>query len=68
LVVGAGDTLAYRPVVPGRLSDGLRIVTSGLKPGERIVVNGLMRVRPGMKVSATLEPMVPDSVTPAAER
>jgi RND family efflux transporter MFP subunit len=68
LVVGAGDTLAYRPVVPGRLSDGLRIVTSGLKPGERIVVNGLMRVRPGMKVSPTLEPMVPDSVTPAVER
>jgi RND family efflux transporter MFP subunit len=68
LVVGAGDTLAYRPVVPGRLSDGLRIVTSGLKPGERIVVNGLMRVRPGMKVNPTLEPMVPDSMTPAAER
>ena len=68
LVVGSGDTLAYRPVVPGRLSDGLRIVTSGLQPGERIVVNGLMRVRPGMKVAPTLAPMVPDSVTPAAER
>ncbi|HEY8196251.1 MAG TPA: efflux RND transporter periplasmic adaptor subunit [Gemmatimonadales bacterium] len=68
LVVGAGDTLAYRPVVPGRLTDGLRIVTSGLKPGERIVVNGLMRVRPGMKVTPTLEAMVPDSVSPAGER
>jgi RND family efflux transporter MFP subunit len=68
LVVGAGDTLAYRPVVPGRLTDGLRIVTSGLKPGERIVVNGLMRVRPGMKVAPKLEAMVPDSTTPAAER
>jgi RND family efflux transporter MFP subunit len=68
LVVGPGDTLAYRPIVPGRLSDGLRIVTSGLNPGERIVVNGLMRVRPGMKVAPTLESMVPDSVTPVAER
>ena len=78
LVVGAGDTLAYRPVVPGRLSDGLRIVTSGLKPGERIVVNGLMRVRPGMKVaptdsamvsdSPTDSGMVPDSLTPVGER
>jgi len=68
LVVGSGDTLAYRPIVPGRLSDGLRIVTSGLKPGEHIVVNGLMRVRPGMKVAPTLTPMVPDSVTPVAER
>ncbi|HMH56831.1 MAG TPA: efflux RND transporter periplasmic adaptor subunit, partial [Gemmatimonadales bacterium] len=28
LVVGPGDTLAYRPIVPGRLTDGLRIVTS----------------------------------------
>jgi RND family efflux transporter MFP subunit len=68
LVVGPGDTLAYRPIEPGRLSDGLRIVTSGLKPGERIVVNGLMRVRPGMKVTPTLAPMVPDSTTPVAER
>jgi multidrug efflux system membrane fusion protein len=68
LVVGPGDTLAYRPIVPGRLTDGLRIVTSGLKPGERIVVNGLMRVRPGMKVTPTLAAMVPDSVTPAGER
>jgi RND family efflux transporter MFP subunit len=68
LVVGPGDTLAYRPIVPGRLTDGLRIVTSGLKAGDRVVVNGLMRVRPGMKVAPTLTAMVPDSVTPVAER
>jgi RND family efflux transporter MFP subunit len=68
LVVGPDDTLAYRPIVPGRLTDGLRIVSSGLKAGERIVVNGLMRVRPGMKVAPTLEAMVPDSVTTTAER
>jgi RND family efflux transporter MFP subunit len=69
LVVGPGDTLAYRPIVPGRLTDGLRIVTSGVKPGERIVVNGLMRVRPGMKVTPTVAPMVaPDSTKPVAER
>jgi RND family efflux transporter MFP subunit len=68
LVVGPGDTLAYRPVVPGRLTEGLRIVTSGLQAGERVVVNGLMRVRPGMKVAPTLTAMVPDSATSAAER
>ena len=68
LVVGPGDTLAYRPVAPGRVSDGLRIINSGLEPGERVVVNGLMRVRPGMKVTPKVEAMVPDSVTPAAER
>jgi RND family efflux transporter MFP subunit len=68
LVVGPGDTLAYRPIVPGRLTEGLRIVTSGLKAGDRVVVNGLMRVRPGMKVAPTLAAMVPDSTTPVAER
>jgi RND family efflux transporter MFP subunit len=67
LVVGAGDTLVYRPVVPGRLADGLRIVDSGLQPGERVVVNGLMRVRPGMKVAPTVTDMTAvDSATPAA--
>jgi len=67
LVVGPGDTLAYRPVVPGRLVDGLRIIDSGVQPGERVVVNGLMRVRPGMKVAPTLSEMTAaDSVTPPA--
>jgi membrane fusion protein, multidrug efflux system len=33
---------------------GLRVVTSGLKAGERIVVNGLQKVRPG----ASIEPQV----------
>jgi RND family efflux transporter MFP subunit len=73
LVLGPGDTLAYRPVVPGRLTDGLRIVTSGLQAGDRVVVNGLMRVRPGMKVAPTVAAMVPDSsaadsLTSASER
>jgi RND family efflux transporter MFP subunit len=63
LVLGPGDTLAYRPVVPGRLTEGLRIVTSGLAAGDRVVINGLMRVRPGMKVAPTLSAMAPDSVT-----
>jgi multidrug efflux system membrane fusion protein len=68
LVLGKGDTLAYRPIVPGRLSDdGLRIVTSGLTPEDRIVVNGLMRVRPGVKVAATVGKMEPDSTPPAGE-
>ena len=52
LVLNDDNTLAYRPITIGRLVDGLRAVESGLKPGERVVVNGLMRVRPGMKVVA----------------
>jgi RND family efflux transporter MFP subunit len=69
LVLGKGDTLAYRPIVPGRLSDdGLRIVTSGLTPDDRIVVNGLMRVRPGVEVAPTVGKMEADSTTPAGGR
>ena len=51
LVVGADDKVAYRPVTLGSSVDGLRIVKTGLAPGERIVVNGLQRVRPGALVA-----------------
>ena len=61
LVVGKGDSLQYRPVEIGRLTDGLRIVRKGVQAGEKVVVNGLMRVRPGMKVAPTVVAMVPDS-------
>jgi len=62
LILGKGDSLQYRPVELGKLSDdGLRIVRSGLAAGDKVVVNGLMRVRPGMKVSPKVVAMVPDS-------
>lgn len=50
LVVGEGNKAEYREVTLGAPANGLRIVQSGLKPGERIVVNGLQRVRPGALV------------------
>jgi RND family efflux transporter MFP subunit len=50
LVVGAGNKVEYRPVQLGPVIDGLRVVQSGLAPGETIVVNGLQRVRPGVQV------------------
>lgn len=50
-VVDAKDTIVYRAVKIGRLTDGLRIVQEGLQPGENVVVNGLQRVRPGTVVS-----------------
>lgn len=57
LVLNDDKTLAYRPITIGPLVDGLRTVESGLEPGERVVVNGLMRVRPGMKVVAQVTTM-----------
>jgi membrane fusion protein, multidrug efflux system len=49
------NTVEYRSVKLGPAVNGLRIVRSGLEPGEHIVVNGLQRVRPGMPVSAQTE-------------
>ncbi len=51
LVVAPDGTVGYRQVELGRLVDGLRIVKAGLEPGERIVVDGMQRVRPGMKAT-----------------
>jgi membrane fusion protein, multidrug efflux system len=65
LVLKSDNTVEYRPVVTGRVVDGLRTVESGLKPGERVVINGLMRVRPGMKVAATNATMVAESAAQA---
>jgi hypothetical protein len=38
-------------VTLGPVVDGLRVVTAGLEPDDRVIVNGLMRVRPGVKVA-----------------
>ena len=63
LVLKPDKTVEYRSVQPGRLVDGLRVISSGLKGGEQIVINGLQRVRPGMKVTPTVASMEPDSTT-----
>jgi multidrug efflux system membrane fusion protein len=57
LVVGAGNKTEYREVTLGAPIDGLRTVHSGLRAGERIVVNGLQRVRPGDVVQPQDVPM-----------
>ena len=56
-VVDKDRAIEYRPVTLGPALDGLRVVRSGLKPGDLVVVNGLQRVRPGMKVDPVNVPM-----------
>lgn len=51
LVVGADNKALYREVTLGASVNGLRVVKNGLAPNERIVVNGLQRVRPGALVA-----------------
>jgi RND family efflux transporter MFP subunit len=58
-VVGRDDTIEYRTVTLGPIVDGLRVVRTGLEPGDRVVVNGLQRVRPGAKVAPRLVAMDP---------
>jgi membrane fusion protein, multidrug efflux system len=52
MVVAPDSRVEYREVTLGTLSDGLRVIVKGLQPGERIVVNGLQRVRPNDVVKA----------------
>jgi multidrug efflux system membrane fusion protein len=57
MVVDAADKAEWREVSLGATVDGLRVVTSGLKAGERVVVNGLHRVRPGAVIKPELVKM-----------
>jgi membrane fusion protein, multidrug efflux system len=57
MVVGDDNKAAYREVTLGAHVDGLRVVANGLSVGERIVVNGLQRIRPGSIVEPQLVSM-----------
>jgi len=51
LTLTSTNTVAYRSVNLGPVIDGKRVIRSGLEADEKIVVNGLQRVRPGMPVT-----------------
>jgi membrane fusion protein, multidrug efflux system len=57
-VLGKDNTLTYRPVKLGPMTDGLRVVRDGLREGDVIVVSGLQRVRPGASVTPKMVSMV----------
>jgi RND family efflux transporter MFP subunit len=54
LAVAEDNTAVYRTVKLGGAVQDKRIVRSGLRPGDRVIVNGLQRVRPGMAVQPEL--------------
>ena len=71
LVVGSDDVARQKFVTLGDVVDGLRIIKSGIEPDDRVVVNGLMRVRPGSKVtpkdqSAPSQAAAPQATAPQA--
>ncbi|MGG6897385.1 MULTISPECIES: efflux RND transporter periplasmic adaptor subunit [Rhizobium] len=53
-VVDGENKVNYRQVQLGSLVDGQRVIENGLKAGEKIVVNGLQRIRPGAVVAPQL--------------
>jgi multidrug efflux system membrane fusion protein len=57
MVVGADNRALYRSITLGGSVEGLRIVTSGLQSGDRVVVNGLQRVRPGALLKSEVAEM-----------
>ncbi len=59
MVVKPDNTIEYREITVGVRSEGLRVVTAGLKAEERIVVNGLQRIRPGALVAPEMVAMKP---------
>ncbi|MEI8371363.1 MAG: efflux RND transporter periplasmic adaptor subunit [Planctomycetota bacterium] len=65
-VLNDKDEVAYRRVEVGALNDGLRVIQSGLKAGERVILSGLQRVRPGMKVNAKNIAMAPKDLPASA--
>jgi membrane fusion protein (multidrug efflux system) len=66
LVVDAASKVAVRPLLLGRAIGDRWIVTSGLADGDRVIVDGLQRIRPGMPVKAVAPAPVPVPAAPAA--
>ena len=62
LIVGANDVVQQRPVKLGALFGTLRAITDGLKPGERVVVNGMQFAQSGAKVIPHEVPVPTQSV------
>ncbi len=69
-VVGDGNKVTFRNVKVGPRVDSLWLIEEGLKPGEKVVVEGLQKVRDGMVVSPKAAAAVPagkGASEPAAE-
>ncbi|NNJ76767.1 MAG: efflux RND transporter periplasmic adaptor subunit [Anderseniella sp.] len=58
-VVGEKNVLTPTVIRPGPRIDGYRVVRTGLKGDETIVVNGLARVRPGMTIDPQVQELPP---------
>lgn len=51
MTVADDGTVTPKPVVVGPVMDGLQVVRNGIGPNDKVIINGLMRARPGAKVT-----------------
>jgi RND family efflux transporter MFP subunit len=58
MTVAADGTVVPKVVHPGQIADGLRVITDGLVAGDQVITNGLLRARPGAKVTPQLSQIV----------
>ena len=64
-VADKDNVAQYRPVTAGELVEGMRVIHNGLKVDERVIVNGIQKVRPGGPVTPMEETSKPASETGA---
>lgn len=50
-IVNKDNVVVYRPVELGRVHQGLQVITKGVAAGETVIVDGLLKARPGTKVT-----------------
>lgn len=57
LIVNEKDVVEYRPVEVGTLQNGMRTVRAGIQASDRVIIDGIQRVRPGLTVKSVAAPM-----------
>ena len=65
LTVNKENVVEYRRVTVGSLQNGMRVIESGIQPDDRVIVNGLLRVRPGVTVTPHTEEKSIAAASPA---
>ncbi len=50
LVVDADNRVQYRPVTTGIAKDGMRVIIGEITTSDKVIIEGLLRARPGAKV------------------
>tara|TARA_A100001391_G_scaffold7621_9_gene5066 strand:- start:24973 stop:26295 length:1323 start_codon:yes stop_codon:yes gene_type:complete len=67
LVVDGEGTVAAKEVKLGPLADGLRVIHSGIAPGDKVIISGVQMAMPGSQVRAQRTRITPPAAPPSAE-